>query len=210
MSAHTDTFGHPQTFAFTPENAKKAKAAIAAYPEGRQASAVLALLDLAQRQNGGWLLRAAMDTVAGFLDMPPMRVYEVATFYNMYNLEPVGKHHVQVCTNVSCWLRGSDDVLAACRNALGIGLGETSADGRFTLSEAECLGACVNAPMMMIGGDYYEDLDAGTATAILAELKKGGTPRPGPQSRRKGCEPAGGLTTLGGQSGGPGDGSGAS
>ncbi len=210
MSAPTDPFAQPQTFAFTPENTKKAKAAIAAYPNGRQASAVLALLDLAQRQNGGWLPRAAMDAVAGFLDMPPMRVYEVATFYNMYNLEPVGRHHIQVCTNVSCWLRGSDDVLAACRNALGIGLGETSADGGFTLSEVECLGACVNAPMMMIDGDYYEDLDAGTATAILAELKNGGTPRRGPQSRRKSCEPAGGLTTLTGQSGGPGDGSGGS
>ncbi len=210
MSAPTDASAQAQTFAFTPENAKKAKAAIAAYPKGRHASAVLALLDLAQRQNGGWLPRAAMDAVAGFLEMPPMRVYEVATFYNMYNLEPVGRHHIQVCTNVSCWLRGSDDILAACRNALGIGLGETSADGGFTLSEVECLGACVNAPMMMIDGDYYEDLDAGTATAILAELKNGGTPRRGPQSRRKSCEPAGGLTTLTGQSGGPDDGSGGS
>ncbi len=208
MSAPTDASAQPRTFAFTPENAQKAEAAVAAYPTGRQASAVLALLDLAQRQNGGWLPRAAMDAVAGLLDMPPMRVYEVATFYNMYNLEPVGRHHVQVCTNVSCWLRGSDDVLAACRNALGIGLCETSADGGFTLSETECLGACVNAPVMMIGGDYYEDLDAGTATAILAELKKGGTPRPGPQSARRACEPAGGLTTLTGRSDGQGDGRG--
>ncbi len=210
MSAPTDASAQPRTFAFTPENVKKAEAAVAAYPKGRQASAVLALLDLAQRQNDGWLPRAAMDAVAGFLDMPPMRVYEVATFYNMYNLKPVGRHHVQVCTSVSCLLRGSDDVVAACRNALGTDLGETSADGGFTLSETECLGACVNAPVMMIGGNYYEDLDVGTATAILAELKTGGTPRPGPQSGRRACEPAGGLTTLTERSDGRGDEPGAS
>ena len=186
----------PDQFAFTAENMKKAKASIAEYPKGCQASAVMPLLDLAQRQYDGWLPRAAMEYVAGLLGMPPIRVYEVATFYTMYNLQPIGAHHIQVCTNLPCWLRGSDEVVGACRNALGIGIGETTGDGRFTLSEVECLGACVNAPMMQIDDDYYEDLDAGSTQSILTALKEGGTPRPGPQGGRRGCEPAGGPTTL--------------
>ena len=183
-------------FAFSPANAKLAKVHIAKYPDGRQASAVMPLLDLAQRQNEGWLTKEAMDGVAGMLDMPVIRVYEVATFYTMYNLQPVGRHHVEVCTNVPCWLRGSDGVVEACRRVLGIDFGETSEDGMFTLSEVECQGACVNAPMMKIGDDFYEDLDAESTESILALLKSGGVPRPGPQNGRKGCEPAGGLTTL--------------
>ena len=199
MSDHArtgDAVDQPQAFALSDENREKAGAMISLFPEGRQASAVLPILDLAQRQNDGWLPRAALDHVAELLAIPRIQVYEVATFYSMLNLAPVGRHHVQVCTNISCWLRGSDDVLAACRNALGIGLGETTDDGLFTLSEAECLGACVNAPMMQIGDDYYEDLDAGSTQAVLTALAAGEAPEPGPQNGRKGCEPAGGLTSL--------------
>jgi len=183
-------------FAFTAENMAAAKATIAKYPPGRQASAVMPLLDLAQRQNGGWLTRAAMDYVAEMLGMAPIRVYEVATFYTMYNLKPVGKHHVQICTNLPCWLRGSDAIVATCKKTLGIEMGETTPDGKFTLSEAECLGACVNAPMMQINDDYYEDLDEGSTVSILSELKIGGTPKTGSQIGRKTCEPVGGLTSL--------------
>jgi NADH-quinone oxidoreductase E subunit len=188
-------------FTFTSENLKAAQAIIGKYPSGRQASAVMPLLDLAQRQvggkdGGGWLPRAAMDYVAGLLDMPPMRVYEVATFYTMYNLRPVGKHHVQICTNLPCWLRGSDRILGACVEALGITMGQTTEDGKFTLSEAECLGACVNAPMIQINDDYYEDLDEISTLSILSELKVGGTPKTGSQIGRKSCEPVGGLTSL--------------
>ena len=132
------------------------------------------LLDLAQRQNDGWLSQAAMDVVAEILDMPVIRVYEVATFYTMYNMKPIGKHHVQVCTNLPCWLRGSDTVMSTCKNVLGIGAGETTEDGLFTVNEMECLGACVNAPMMQIGDDYYEDLDADSTESILSVLKAGG------------------------------------
>ena len=163
---------------------------------GRQASAVLPLLDLAQRQHGGWLPRAAMDHVAGVLEMPRIRVYEVATFYTMYNLNPVGRYRVQVCTTTPCWLRGSDDVVAACRNKLGVDFGETTEDGLFTLQEVECLGACVNAPMILINDDYYEDLDAGGTEAILDALARGETPAPGPQNGRHTSEPEGGPTTL--------------
>jgi len=185
-----------EPFEFSADNRRRAADFIAKYPDGRQASAVMPLLDLAQKQNGGWLPRAAMDHVAGILEMPPIRVYEVATFYTMYNLKPIGEHHVQVCTNLPCWLRGSDVVAAACKKNLGVDFGETTADGKFTLSEVECLGACVNAPMMQIDDDYYEDLDSDSTKAVLDELKAGGRPKPGPQGGRKGCEPAGGPTTL--------------
>jgi NADH-quinone oxidoreductase E subunit len=193
----TDRNAHrPESFAFTPENIERAQAIIAKYPAGRQASAVMPLLDLAQRQHGGWIPQAAMDLIADMLEMPPIRVYEVATFYTMYNLKPIGKHHVQVCTNLPCWLRGSDQVMGTCRKVLGIGNGETSDDGLFTLIEVECLGACVNAPMMQIGDDYYEDLDADSTESILSVLKGGGKPKTGSQTGRKSCEPAGGLTSL--------------
>ncbi|MHA1599040.1 MAG: NADH-quinone oxidoreductase subunit NuoE [Alphaproteobacteria bacterium] len=196
MSTDTLTVEQPASFAFSDENRKKIKAQLAKYPKGKQASGVMPLLDLAQRQHDGWLPRAAMDHIAELLDMPPMRVYEVATFYTMYNLAPVGTHHVQVCTNVPCWLRGSDDIVSACKKKLGIDFGETTDDGQFTLTEVECQGACVNAPMVLIGDDFYEDLDEGSMSAILDDLQKGGTPTPGPQNGRKGCEPLGGLTSL--------------
>ena len=183
-------------FVFDPENRKRAEAIIVKYPPDRQASAVMPLLDIAQRQSGGWLTQAAMDYVADYLKMAPIRVYEVASFYTMFNLKPVGRHHVQVCTNLPCWLRGADVVVDTCRRTLGIDFGETTADGLFTLSEVECLGACVNAPMMQIGDDYYEDLDPDTTRAILSVLKQGGKPKVGSQIGRQSCEPKSGLTSL--------------
>lgn len=186
----------PTSFEFTPETMEKAKAEIAKYPQGRQQSAVMPLLDLAQRQNDGWLPRAAMEYVADLLEIPHMIAYEVATFYTMYNLAPIGKHHVQICTNLPCWLRGSDQIVDACERIAGVKIGGTSEDGAFTLSEAECLGACVNAPMVQIGDDYYEDLTPGSTETILTELKLGETPRTGSQIGRQSCEPIGGLTSL--------------
>ena len=184
------------SFSFSSKNKDLAELEIAKYPEGRKASAVMPLLELAQRQNGGWLSRAAMDYVAETLDMPFIKVYEVATFYTMYNLKKVGKFHVQVCTNLPCWLRGSDQVVDACKNQLNISFGETSEDAMFTLTEVECLGACVNAPMMQVNDDYYEDLNEVSTKSILSELASGNSPTPGSQIDRKSCEPIGGLTSL--------------
>lgn len=178
-----------ETFAFSPENRAIADAIIRRYPAGRQASAVIPLLMLAQRQNGGWLPPPVLNYVAAFLGMPEIRVYEVASFYTMFNLKPVGRHHVRVCTNISCWLRGSDQIVEACRKVLGIGLNETTDDGQFTLSEVECLGACVNAPVVQIDVDYYEDLTPASMAAILESLKAGQTPRPGSQIGRRSSEP---------------------
>ncbi len=187
--------GEPRSFAFTAENLEHAKAAIGKYPEGRQASAVMALLDLAQRQQG-WLPRAAIEYVAGLVGMPLIRALEVATFYSMYHLEPGGRHRVNVCTTTPCWLRGSDEVVAACEKALGVKVGETTDDGRFTLGEVECLGACVNAPVLQVDDDYYEDLDGRRAAAILEALKGGQALPPGPQVGRQASAPVGGPTTL--------------
>jgi NADH-quinone oxidoreductase subunit E len=137
-----------------------------------------------------------MDYVAEILSMPPMRVYEVATFYTMYNLSPVGKHFVEICTTTPCWLRGSDKIVEACEKHLGIKIGETTKDGQFTIKEAECLGACVNAPMLQIGDHYYEDLTPENTVALLNDLKAGKKPKAGPQSGRKSSEPLSGATTL--------------
>lgn len=184
----------PATFAFTKENLAKADAIIKKYPDGRQQSAVMPLLKLAQQQNDNWLPRAAMDYVADMLAMPRVRVYEVATFYTMYNLAPVGTYHVQVCTTTPCWLRGSDQIVDACEKHLGVKLGETTADGKFTLCEVECLGACVNAPMVQIdtksSSTYYEDLTPDSAKKILEDLANGKSPKAGPQSGRHTSEPA--------------------
>lgn len=189
------TIQQPDTFEFTPENLELAKQHIAKYPEGKQQSACMPLLDLAQRQHG-WLPRVAMDVVADMLSMAPARVYEVATFYTMFNKEPVGKHHVQVCTNISCWLRGSDDIVNAVKEAAEVETGETSADGLVTLIEVECLGACSNAPMMQINDDYYEDLTADDAKRIVNDLRSGKQPKTGPQNGRHGAAPLGDLTSL--------------
>jgi len=188
-------------FAFTAENDALAKQFIARYPPGRQRSAIIPLLDLAQRQVGaetntqGWLPAPVIEYVAAYLDMPYIRAAEVATFYTMFNLAPVGRFHVQVCGTTPCMLRGSDDVLAAC-HAKGMKKGETTADGLFTLSEVECLGACANAPMVQINDDNYEDLTFESMTAILEALAAGEQPRIGPQIDRKTSCPAGGPTTL--------------
>ncbi len=193
----------PTEFAFDEIARPAVAAAIARYPAGRQASAVVALLGIAQRQLGrqtgsAWLPRVAMDRVAAELGLAPIRVYEIATFYSMFNTRPVGRFHVQVCTTTPCWLRGSDDVVAACKKTTGIAqFGETSADGLFTLSEVECLGACVNAPMLAINDDYYEDLDAARTEALLADLKAGrALPPPGSTTGRHDSEPVGGRTVL--------------
>ena len=186
----------PASFSFSPANLAKARAHIAKYPAGRQASAVLPLLDLAQRQSGNWLPRAAMDTVADMLEMARMRIYEVATFYSMFNLRPVGKHFFQICTTTPCWLRGSDDVVAACHRKLGIGIGETTADGKFSLAEVECLGACVNAPVIQINDDFYEDLDGSSTEALIDAFARGETPPPGSALKRQGSAPLTGPKTL--------------
>ena len=191
----TDTI-QPDSFEFNTDMLKEANKIIARYPKGRQASAVLPLLDLAQRQNGGWLPRAAMDHVADILGMPKIRVYEVATFYTMYNLQPVGEHVVQVCTTTPCALRGAEKVLHTIKTELGVETGGTSSDGKFTVLEVECLGACVNAPMIQIDDDYYEDLDELSTKKVLDSLKKGEKPAPGPQNGRMGSEPNGGPTVL--------------
>ncbi|MES1983649.1 MAG: NAD(P)H-dependent oxidoreductase subunit E [Pseudomonadota bacterium] len=188
-------------FEWTPANAIKAKAYVARYPDGRQQSAVMALLDLAQRQVGaethtqGWLPVPVIEYVAAELGMPYMRAYEVVTFYTMYNLAPVGRYHVQVCGTTPCMLRGSDDVLAACKNK-GLIKGHTTPDGLFTLTEVECLGACANAPMVQINDDNYEDLDYDKTIAVLDALAAGEQPKIGPQIDRQTSCPEGGPTSL--------------
>jgi NADH-quinone oxidoreductase subunit E len=201
-SATDEQIEQPTHFAFDAESEVAIALWIAKYPPGRQASAVLPLIDIAQRQmrretGSAWVPRAAMDVVAARLGMPPIRVYEVATFYLMFNTHPVGTFHLQICTTTPCWLRGSDDVVAACRRATGIaGWGQTSADGVFTMSEVECLGACVNAPMMQVNDDFYEDLDGPRTEALLAALRRGERPTPGPTIARQTSAPEGGPNTL--------------
>ena len=189
------------SFAWTAENAARAAEIVKRYPEGRQRSAVMPLLDLAQRQVGaetqtqGWLPIPVIEFVARELDMPVIRVLEVATFYFMYNLVPVGRFHVQVCGTTPCMLRGSDDLLAACKKR-GMSKGHTTDDGLFTLTEVECLGACANAPMVQVNDDNYEDLTADSMGNILDALAAGQTPRAGPQIDRQTSCPEGGPTTL--------------
>jgi len=190
-------------FEFSDENKKRAKAILANYPEGHERSALIPLLDLAQRQHG-WLPISAMHKVAEMLDVPKMRVYEVATFYTMFLRNPTGKYHLQVCTTTPCWLRDSDSIMNCIQKKLNIKVGETSKDGLFTLSEVECLGACVNAPMLAVNDDYYEDLTSKDMEEILDELKAGKQPRPGPRNGRFSCEPVGELTSLKGEPTGPG------
>jgi len=190
------------SFAFTPAVMEKAQTIIARYPAGRQASAVMGLLDLAQRQVGdetqtqGWLPVPVIEYVASYLGMPYMRTYEVATFYTMYNLAPVGRFHVQICGTTPCMLRGSDDIIAACKNR-GLVKGGTTPDGLFTLNEVECMGNCASAPMVQINDDNYEDLDYDSMTSILSDLAEGKQPKVGTQlPGRHTVEPYGGATTL--------------
>ena len=190
------------SFAWSKDNAVQAKAIVARYPAGRQRSAVMPLLDLAQRQVGaetdtqGWLPIPVMEYVGRYLDMPAIRVVEVATFYFMYNLSPVGKFHVQVCGTTPCMLRGSDEIMAACKKR-GMQIGHVSADGLWTLTEVECMGNCASAPMAQINDDNYEDLTAERIDAVLDALAAGKTPKPGTQEpERHTVEPLGGPTTL--------------
>ncbi len=183
-------------FAFTKENQAEAKKIVARYPEGRQASAVLPLLALAQKQADGWLPTDVMNYVADYLGMPYIRVYEVASFYDMYNTEAVGRIQVRACTTTPCWLCGSDDVVRACKDELGIGIGESTEDGKFFLREFECLGACANAPILWIDDDFFEDLDYEKTKEILQDLKAGKKPKPGSAQGRQGSMPIEGRTTL--------------
>ena len=189
-------------FAWTKENAAQAKVIVARYPAGRQRSAVMPLLDLAQRQVGaetntqGWLPIPVMEYIAAYLNMPIIRVVEVASFYTMYNLVPVGRFHVQVCGTTPCMLRGSDDIMAACKKR-GMSKGHTTDDGLWTLTEVECMGNCASAPMVQINDDNYEDLTADRLDAVLDALAAGQSPKAGTQEPgRHTVEPVGGPTTL--------------
>ena len=192
----------PAHFAFDEQSLREIDGYVAKYPPGRQASAVIACLYSAQRQmfrqtGSGWVPRVAMDAVAHRLGMAPIRVYEVATFYLMFNTTPIGRYHLQVCVTTPCWLRGSDAVEAACRKVTGIkGWSENSQDGMFTLSQVECLGACVNAPVLQVDDDYYEDLDGPATEALLAALARGERPKPGSVIGRQTSAPEGGPNTL--------------
>ena len=191
-----------EAFAWTSENKSAADKHIAKYPDGRQKSAVMPLLDLAQRQVGaetdtqGWLPLPVIEYVANYLDMPAIRVLEVASFYMMYNLAPVGKYHVQVCGTTPCMLRGSDAIIATCK-LRGMVKGKVSEDGLWTLTEVECMGNCATAPMVQINDDNYEDLTPDRLDAVLDALAAGEQPKPGTQEPgRHTSEPSGGVTTL--------------
>jgi len=195
MSVRRLAADQPEAFAFTAENLDWAKRQIDKYPEGRQASAVLPLLWRAQEQCGGWLPEPALRAVADLLGMAYIRVYEIATFYTMFNLAPVGRYYVQVCGTTPCWLRGAEDIKASCRKVIGAP-GHVTDNGLFSWTEVECLGACVNAPTVQINKDYYEDLTPESFEKILADLREGREVTPGPQDGRHSSEPYGGLTTL--------------
>lgn len=183
-------------FDFSAENYEKIAVILKKFPTNYSASAVISVLDLAQRQNGGWLPLSAMNKVAKVLNMAPIRVYEVASFYTMFNREPIGKYNVQVCTTTPCMLRGGNAILDACKKHMNVEVGGNSSDGLFHLMEVECLGACVNAPMVQINDHYYEDLTPDSVTAVLDQLKAGNKPKMGPQIDRNGCEGPHGRTTL--------------
>jgi NADH-quinone oxidoreductase E subunit len=186
----------PKTFKYTAENEKEIKRIIAKYPKGRQASAVMPLLDLAQRQHDNWIPMAAIEAIAARLDMAEIRVLEVATFYTMFNLKPVGKYFLQACTTTPCWLRGSDEMMRCIKDRFGIASGQTSDCGRFSLLEVECLGACVNAPILQVNDDFYEDLDYQTTGALLDSLEADAPLPIGSVVGRSGSEASGGGTTL--------------
>jgi NADH-quinone oxidoreductase subunit E len=192
----------PTSFAFDEVSNAAIEVAIAKYPPGKQASAVLPLLDLVQRQmarttGSAWVPIVGMDAIAARLGMPPIRVYEIATFYLMFNTKPIGRVHLQICGTTPCWLRGSDEVAKACRDFTGIkAYGETSEDGLFTMTEVECLGGCVNAPILQIDDDYYEDMNAERTLALLEAVKRGERPARGSTIGRANSAPEGGPMTL--------------
>lgn len=180
-----------ETFQFTTENLKKVSEFIAKYPHGRQASAVLPLLDLAQRQCGGWVPQAAIEEVARLLAMPAIRVYEVASFYTMFNLKPVGKYHLQLCGTTPCWLKGAGELKDHCAQKWGIKEGQVTANGQFSLVEVECLGACVNAPVIQINDDFYEDLTPELLDQVLEKLNQDEAAQSGSQIGRQASAPIG-------------------
>ena len=185
-----------ETFSFNKENQKKIKEILEKYPSNQKRSAVMPLLDLAQRQNDGWVSEAAMEEIARIIEMPRIKVFEVATFYTMYNFKPIGEHLLQFCGTTPCMLSGSEEIMTACQKHLGVKMGETTKDGKFTLKEVECLGGCVNAPIVQINDDYYEDLTPETMVGILKSLKKGEKPEHGSQTGRlRSCGKCG-PTTL--------------
>jgi NADH-quinone oxidoreductase subunit E len=191
----------PTSFAFDEQSEAQIGKILARYPAGKQASATIPLLYVVQRQMGrqtgsAWVPRVAMDVIAERLGMPPIRVYEVATFYFMFNMKPIGRFHLQLCGTTPCMLRGSDDVMRACHDAAHVKVGQTSADGLFTLTEVECLGACVNAPVLQVDDDYYEDLDYDRTVALIEALKRGERPKPGSTIGRQTSAPEGGPLTL--------------
>jgi len=186
----------PDSFAFTAETEAKADAIIAKYPPGRQASAVIPLLDLAQRQHDNWLPKKAIEAVAEKLEMAPIRVLEIATFYTMFNLKPVGKYFLQACKTTPCWLRGSDNVIKCVKDKLGISNHEGTDDGMFSLLEVECLGACANAPILQVNDDFYEDLDYDATAELLEALKQGKPPPQGSMKGRNLSESSAGATSL--------------
>ena len=195
MSVRRLAAEQPEAFAFTKANLDWAKGQIKKYPEGKQASAVLALLWRAQEQMGGWLPEPALRYVAELLGLPFIRLYEIATFYTMFNLAPVGRHFVQVCGTTPCWLRGADEIKETCRRLIGAS-GHVTSDGMFSWTEVECLGACVNAPMAQINKDYYEDLTPASLERALTDLREGREVKPGPQDGRHSSEPFRGPKTL--------------
>ncbi|KAG0246066.1 thioredoxin-like [2Fe-2S] ferredoxin-domain-containing protein [Mortierella sp. GBAus27b] len=205
LFVHRDTAdNNPNVkFEFTKENLERAKEIMAKYPPQYKKGAIMPLLDLGQRQLG-WTSLPVMNAVAKMVEVAPMRVYEVATFYTMYNREPVGKYFLQLCTTTPCQLCGSTEILKTIESDLGIKVGETTADGKFTLVEVECAGACVNAPVLAVNDDYYEDLTPETTIKVLNSLKIDQPIKAGPQSGRYTCEPKGGLTTLTSEPTGPG------
>ena len=196
MSLKKISKDQPEKFSFTDENLKIAMDFIKKYPEGKQQSAVMGLLYLAQKQNYNWIPLAAMKYIAKFLDMPYIKVYEVATFYSMYNLSPVGKYFVQVCTTTPCMIRGAGKLVEACKEKISENENELSSNNNCSWMEVECLGACVNAPMMQINDDYFEDLDKEKTLKILDQILKGETLTPGSYRGRDNNEPQNNRKTL--------------
>ncbi len=195
------SFEQPTHFAFDEQSEAEIGKILAKYPEAKKASGVIPLLYVVQRQMGrstgsAWVPKVAMDLIAERLGMAPIRVYEVATFYFMFNMKPIGRHHLQLCGTTPCMLRGSDDVMRACHDAAHVQVGQTSADGLFTLTEVECLGACVNAPVLQVDDDYFEDLDYDRTVALIEALKRGEKPTPGSSIGRQTSAPEGGPLTL--------------
>ena len=179
----------PDNFSFSSENIAKAKDIVKMYPKNYRESSIMPLLSMAQSQNDGWLPKKAIEYVSNFLNVPEMKVLEIATFYSMYNLSPVGKHHIEICTTSPCMLRGSDNLLEKLKNWIGINTGEITDDNKFSLNRVECLGACVNAPVVKINENYYEDLDLQSFEKLINKLSNNKNVKIGPQSSRKGSEP---------------------